>query len=57
MNEGGNIIDIDKDEGLAISLVTDIIKPRQLTLEEAKSKVIDALAFELKSKNGKSRKN
>ncbi len=53
LNEEGNIIDIDKDEGLAISIVTDIIKPRQLTLEEAKSKVIDALAFELKSKNAK----
>ena len=51
LNEEGNIIDIDKDEGLAISIVTEIIKPRQLTLEEAKSKVIDALAFDLKLKN------
>ena len=39
INEEGNIIDIDKDEGLAISLVTDIIEPRQLTLDESKELV------------------
>ena len=37
INEEGNIIDIDKDEGLAISLVTEIIEPRQLTLMNQKS--------------------
>ena len=51
LNEEGNIIDIDRDEGLAISIVTEIIEPRQLTLEESKSKVIDALAYDLKLKN------
>lgn len=51
LNEEGNIIDIDKDEGLAISIVTEILEPRQLSLKESKSKVIDALAFDLKLKN------
>ncbi len=51
LNEEGNIIDIDKDEGLAISLVTEIIEPKQLSLEEAKKKVIKKLIFELKTKN------
>ncbi len=51
LNEEGNIIDIDKDEGLAISLVTEIIEPKQLSLEEAKKQVIKKLIFELKSKN------
>ena len=51
INEEGNIIDIDKDEGLAISLVTDIIKPRQLTLDESKKLVRKKLIFDLKLKN------
>ena len=51
INEEGNIIDIDKDEGLAISLVTDIIKPRQLTLDESKELVRKKLIFDLKLKN------
>ena len=51
INEEGNIIDIDKDEGLAISLVTDIIKPRQLTLDESKELVRKELIFDLKLKN------
>ena len=51
INEEGNIIDIDKDEGLAISLVTDIIKPRQLTLDESKVLVRKKLIFDLKLKN------
>ena len=51
INEEGNIIDIDKDEGLAISLVTDIIKPRQLTLDESKELVRKKLIFDLKYKN------
>ena len=51
INEEGNIIDIDKDEGLAISLVTEIIKPRQLTLDESKELVRKKLMFDLKLKN------
>ena len=51
INEEGNIIDIDKDEGLAISLVTDIIEPRQLTLDESKELVRKKLIFDLKLKN------
>ena len=51
INEEGNIIDIDKDEGLAISLVTDIIKPRQLTLDESKELVRKRFIFDLKLKN------
>ena len=51
INEEGNIIDIDKDEGLAISLVNDIIKPRQLTLDESNELVRKKLIFDLKLKN------
>ena len=51
INEEGNIIDIDKDEGLAISLVTDIINPRQLTLDESIELVRKKLIFDLKLKN------
>ena len=51
INEEGNIIDIDKDEGLAISLVTDIIKPRQLSLDESKESVRKKLIFDLKLNN------
>ena len=51
LNEEGYIIDIDKDEGLAISLVTDIIKPRQLTLDESIELVRKKLIFDLKLKN------
>ena len=51
INEEGNIIDIDKDEGLAISLVTDIIKPKQLNLDESKELVRKKLIFDLKLKN------
>ena len=51
LNEEGNIIDIDKDEGLAISLVTEIVKPRQLSLNESKDSVREKLIFDLKSKN------
>jgi len=36
INEEGNIIDIDKDEGLAISIVTKVTKPRQMNFDEAK---------------------
>ncbi len=50
LNEEGNIIDIDKDEGLAISIVTKITEPRQLNFEEAKNSVIEKLTFENKLK-------
>jgi len=36
LNEEGNIIDIDRDEGLAISIVDEIIEPREMTFDEAK---------------------
>ena len=51
LNEEGNIIDIDKDEGLAISLVNKIIEPRQLTLEEAETDVLKQLTFNIKQSN------
>jgi peptidyl-prolyl cis-trans isomerase D len=51
LNEEGNIIDIDGDEGLAISVVNEIIEPRQLTLEESKDAVTNGLIFDLKLKN------
>ena len=51
LNEEGNIIDIDKDEGLAISIVTEILPPKQLSLDDAKTKVKEELIFDLKSKN------
>ncbi len=51
LNEEGNIIDIDKDEGLAISIVTEILPPKQLSLDDAKTKVKEKLIFDLKSKN------
>jgi len=38
-NEEGNLIDIDKDEGLAISIVTKIIPSRQMNFEEAKTQL------------------
>ena len=55
INEEGNIIDIDKDEGLAISLVTDIIKPRQLSLDESKESVRKKLIFDLKLNNAQAK--
>ncbi len=51
INEEGNIIDIDEDEGLAISLVNEIIEPRQLTLDESKELVRKKLISDLKLKN------
>ena len=56
INEEGNIIDIDKDEGLAISLVTDIKKPRQLTLDESIELVRKKLIFDLKLKNAQEKR-
>ncbi len=57
LNEEGNIIDIDKDEGLAISLVTEIIEPKQLTLEEARKLVVEELILELKLKSAEQKAN
>ena len=45
-NEEGNLIDIDNDNGLAISIVNTIIKPREMTFEEAMAEleaVVDQL--------------
>ena len=42
-NEEGNLIDIDKDEGLAISIVNKIIPSRQMNFDEAKDQVKDEL--------------
>ena len=58
LNEEGNIINIDKDEGLAISLVTDIFEPKQLSFEDSKTLVkeelIAKLQFEKAMKTAKS---
>ena len=48
LNEEGNIINIDKDEGLAISIVTKIVEPKQLTLEESLEEVKKELSNKLK---------
>ena len=47
LNEEGNIINIDKDEGLAISLVTDIFEPKQLSFEDSKTLVKEELIAKL----------
>ena len=38
-NEEGNLIDIDKDNGLAVSIVSKIFPPKIIEFDEAKSKV------------------
>ena len=43
----GNIINIDKDEGLAISLVTEIFEPKQLSFEDSKNLVEEELIAKL----------
>ena len=49
-NEEGNLIDIDDDNGLAVSIVKKIIKPRQMDFDESrllvKNKVINEKQFE-----------
>ena len=45
LNEEGNIIDTDGDEGLAISLVTEIIPPKQLSFEESKNKILEMITL------------
>lgn len=47
-NEEGNLIDIDKDEGLAISIVNQIIPSRQMSFEEAKTLVYEEVEKENK---------
>ena len=53
-NEEGNLIDIDEDEGLAISIVNKITPSRQMSFEEAKQKVIEEV---IKTKQFKSAQN
>ena len=51
LNEEGNIIDIDRDEGLAISIVDKIIEPREMTFDEAKDLANSKLKNILKMKS------
>ena len=53
LNEEGNIINTDKDEGLAISIVTEIIEPKQLTFEDSLDQVTRELTNKLKKKQAK----
>ena len=53
LNEEGNIIDIDRDEGLAISIVNEIIEPRKMTYEEAKDLARKKLTLEKKMESAK----
>ena len=55
LNEEGNIINIDKDEGLAISIVTEIAEPKQLTLEESLEEVKRELSNKLKKEKAMKR--
>ena len=48
LNEEGNIINIDKDEGLAISLVTEILEPKQLSYEKSIELVKEELETKIK---------
>ena len=57
LNEEGNIINIDKDEGLAISIVTEIVEPKQLTLEESLKEVKRELTNKLKKEKAMKRAN
>ena len=57
LNEEGNIINIDKDEGLAISIVTKIVEPKQLTLEESLERVKSELSSKLKKEKAMNRAN
>ncbi len=57
LNEEGNIINIDKDEGLAISIVTEIIEPKQLSLDESIEKVKSELSNKLKKEKAMKRAN
>ena len=57
LNEEGNIINIDKDEGLAISIVTDIVEPKQLTFEESLKEVKSELSKKLKKEKAMKKAN
>ena len=49
LNEEGNIIDTDGDEGLAITVVTEIIMPKQLSFEASKNKVLEKITLNKKT--------
>ena len=53
LNEEGNIINTDRDEGLAISIVTEIIEPKQLTYEESLDQVTLEITNKLQKKQAK----
>ncbi len=53
LNEEGNIINTDKDEGLAISIVTEIIDPKQLTYEDSLDQVTLEITNKLQKKQAK----
>ena len=55
LNEEGNIINIDQDEGLAISIVTEIVSPKQLEFEKARNKVEEELSRKLRMEKAISR--
>ncbi len=57
LNEEGNIIDIDRDEGLAISLVDEIIEPREMTFDEAKDLASSRLMNVLKMQSAEKKAN
>ena len=53
LNEEGNIINTDKDEGLAISIVTEIIEPKQLSYQESLDQVTLEITNKLQKKQAK----
>ena len=53
VNEEGNIINTDRDEGLAISIVTEIIEPNQLTYQESLDQVTLEITNKLQKKQAK----
>ena len=53
LNEEGNIIDTDEDKGLAISLVTEIIPPKQLSFDESKNRIIERITLQAMEKQKK----
>ena len=57
LSEEGNIINTDNDEGLAISIVTEIVEPRQLTYNESLIKLTKELSDKLKKEKALKRAN
>ncbi len=53
LNIEGNIINIDKDEGLAISIVDEIIEPKQLEFNQAEKDIKLQLSKKLKFDSAK----